>query len=240
MKLFKGVDFDEKGNIVKEPSKGNDGIEYRVKNYVTPVFSDMHKAPNDAWWSSYDRVREAARVSSPPITPVSAIWPPQHPSQQTVTAYKSTELDLMPENQFLDLIDRVTAETARRKRRHFDNPACRVKFSNFMLGVTHAMACRAALRWGLGHRPYSPDGKGSGGTPSSGECWNIFDVAKLDNKILTTSGFSTGGAVVDGKKSYIVNINPMTIEPSSLSRWLCKSALISWPCGSRMISNRDV
>lgn len=49
--------------------------------------------------------------------------------------------------------------------------------SNFMLGATRALACRATLRASKGHKPFahlvSPHT--AGGTPTSGEMWTAAD-----------------------------------------------------------------
>jgi hypothetical protein len=96
--------------------------------------------------------------------------------QGNMPAYKSTDLDKMPEEHFSDLAKKVAAEVARRQTQvqltKLQKQMGYVGLSNFMLGVAHAMACRAALRFAAGHEPYGPG-------LTQGAPWNVVDGAKV-------------------------------------------------------------
>lgn len=147
-------------------------------------------------------------------------------------AYKATELNKMPDALFQDLAERVEREklarTARAALAKETLTAHINAFCNFLSGCAHAMACRAALRWAQGHKPFTHDGTGSGKTPTSGEMWTIYDVAKLGQSLLDTHG----SIVTEESKHYSVNCNPMVWNSSSLY-WLSRSQLPGWPGGSR-------
>lgn len=136
-------------------------------------------------------------------------WVPPHSvpysEPPTKPAYRADELYKMPDNQWKDLVAHVAAENFRRNREVEvtleQKQAGYDQWCSFLMGVCHAMMCRAALRLSRGHRPFSPDGKGSGGTPSSGECWNIWDVAGL------------GECIYNNKTPYGLTRNPMCMTP---------------------------
>jgi hypothetical protein len=142
-------------------------------------------------------------------------------------AYRANELDRMPDTDFEHLKRWVEREEHRRelvaKQKLLHSQEAYEQLSNFLQGCAHAMACRAALRWGRGLRPFSPDGKRSGGTPTGGEMWNIFDVAELDKKILQDS-FLTHDAVTYDGVDYIINANPMVWNTrATINNWLLNS-----------------
>lgn len=121
----------------------------------------------------------------PTLAPTYLFGTPPAPTPKLLPAYKANELDRMPEGFFNDLARRVAREQFRRvavisdaeiKQRLLE---ARVKknahitaFQNFLLGVAHAMACRAALRWSAGHDPI-------GKTTMHGLPWNAYDGTRL-------------------------------------------------------------
>jgi hypothetical protein len=95
--------------------------------------------------------------------------------------YRSTQLNLVPDNHFFDLVQQVREEM---ERRVACKQATEVKhrqrlhdgLSNFLLGCAHAMACRAALRVAAGHAPF-------GVTPQHGAVWNPWDGEQVNRYI---------------------------------------------------------
>jgi hypothetical protein len=192
-KIFKGVDFDDKGNIVTRPGTWESGIYH----YQPTVFKYLEPKP---------------------------------------VAYRANELDKMSDSDFTHLHKWVGREELRRslvaKQKVLHSQEAYDGLSNFLAGCVQAMACRAALRWGRGHRPFSPDGQGPGSKPTSGEMWNIFDVAALGDRLLASS---TDSAVHYGDFEYSVNANPMlwNMTHTTAKRWLQKTQFMTWPNGSK-------
>lgn len=129
------------------------------------------------------------------------------PVQATLPAYKATELYKMPLDQFADLARRVESEARRRSCAYFYPPTVEVEyerkamelreaaakakkndhvtaFQSFLMGVAHAQACRAALRWSAGHVPY-------GTAAMDGHPWNAYDGAKLSHMVNNGESFYT-------------------------------------------------
>lgn len=198
---------------------------------------------------------DKGNIKLPRAAPYSP-YPAFNAAPTNTVAYRSNELHTMPDEFFLDLSKRVAMEQVRRTQNYQRLPAVLehkeklrkaktneqiTAFQNFLLGCAHAMACRAALRWGNGHRPYSPDGLGSGKSAMSGEVWNVFDVAKLGDKMLGYGSKAHGG-VVDGNRIYVVNSNPINWPHSGINTetamkvWLRPSANQAYPGGSSFCS----
>lgn len=135
-------------------------------------------------------------------------------------SYKSTELDKMSAREFSDLLDKTSKEMARRVKLSslLEPPKptlsavrtleLRKGLSNFLTGVAHAAACRAALRLTAGWHPF-------GVTPQSGEKWNPldgFNLAQMAGTKITTD---------HGKgKSYTLYSNPLAWRGLDIARWL--------------------
>lgn len=221
-KFFNGVDFDEKGNI--KPVRP---VEYRPTMYKWPETSAFVPPP-------------------PPLGEHKSFVP---------HSYRSDQLDKMNQDEFEHLQKWVAREAHRRelvaKQKLLHDDAAYTGLSNFLAGCTQALACRAALRWAQGHRPFSHDGKGSGSHTTSGEMWNVFDVARLGDRLLKNSG----SEVRHKDKEYIINVNPMlwnmTNRGGSLgiggpvindaTRWLMMGSNIwSFPRGTKFCGERNV
>lgn len=161
------------------------------------------------WW------RQTPRYTTPDVPIVESVVEPS-----SLPAYKSTELDKMSTREFADLVDKTTKEMARRAKLSnlFEPPKpvlyaartleLRKGLSNFLAGVAHAAACRAALRLTAGWHPF-------GVTPQSGEKWNPldgFNLAQMAGTKITTD---------HGKgKSYTLYSNPLAWRGSDIARWL--------------------
>lgn len=214
-KYFRGADFNDDGTL-----KAAKQIQYTTPYASSPVdYRNVYAAVPKYPWAS---------------------WHPQ-PDPKPVVGYKANELDKMPEDHFEDLKRRVTAELARREEERTKTKEKRQGLhnglSNFLLGVAHAMACRAALRWVKGLRPYSPDGKGSGHTPTSGEMWNIYDVAELGQELLT--GNPNNRVTNKDGNTYLVNSNPVAWKNiDALKVWLRQSHLVHYNKGTAFCAYR--
>jgi hypothetical protein len=123
----------------------------------------------------------------------------------------------MPATFFADLAGRVKAEMERRtglaagsareaaERAKAQKNDHITAFQNFLLGVAHAMACRAALRWSAGHHPY-------GKSPMDGTPWNAYDGVQLERMVKKEIG--------QKYPTLTVHSNPLT--------WTTKGDLTHW------------
>lgn len=156
-----------------------------------------------------------------PPPPSGVFYPLQPPVRQSyeyrptipapLPAYKATELDKMPDSFFVDLATRVKTEMERRSGPSLAALKAKkneqiTKFQNFLLGVAHAMACRAALRWSAGHPPY-------GKSPMGGEPWNAYDGVQLERMVKKELGQKYA--------TLTVHSNPLTwTTTGDIRRWL--------------------
>lgn len=149
-------------------------------------------------------------------------------------AYHSTELDLMPERAFYDLAKKVKAEMDRRVKPVFDQAY--LGLSNFMTGVTHAMACRAALRWLKGLKPYYTDGdsqtpgRRAGVQPTGGEMWTAREGAELHARINTykpPEGLAQRTVKVEKDCPRACRWNPLVMDAKAVVEVLGREALFS-------------
>lgn len=165
-----------------------------------------------SWW------RQPTRYTAPsPV--VGSVVP--------LPSYKSTELDKMSAREFSDLLDKTSKEMARRVRLSalLEPPKpvlsaartleLRKRLSNFLTGVAHAAACRAALRLTAGWHPF-------GVTPQSGEKWNPLDGFNLAQKAGTKITTNHGKG-----KTYILHSNPLAWAELDVARWLSPVKLTS-------------
>ena len=125
-------------------------------------------------------------------------------------AVSADALDVLHDNQLAYLIDKIQAEVKRRvkpvQQAHYG------AFSNFLLGVAHAMACRYALRWLRGHNPV-------GKAATSGEMWTAFDGSELERRVA-----GDVGPIVRTKYSHRLLSNPLTwTTRGDLEKWLSKN-----------------
>lgn len=99
--------------------------------------------------------------------------------------------DAMPDADLARLDAEVKRERAKRMA-----PISQA-FSNFLLGVSQAMAARSVLRWSKGLKPHAvapnPPGRPSlaGGTPASGEMWHADEGAVMER--LMARGMAVAG-----------------------------------------------
>lgn len=133
-------------------------------------------------------------------------------------AYHSTELDMMPESAFFDLAKKVKAEMNRRVKPVFDQAY--LGLSNFMTGVTHALACRAALRWLKGLQPYyKPGERRTGVKPTGGEMWTAREGAELHARVNTgkpPEGMRHRTVPVEKGCPKVCRFNPLVMDGPSL------------------------
>lgn len=154
--------------------------------------------------------------------------------EPTLPAYHSTELDMMPESAFFDLAKKVKVEMDRRVK-----PVLTEAFTglaNFMTGVTHAMACRAALRWLKGLKPYfSPgdpcdQGRRAGVKATGGEMWTAREGAELHARINTykpPEGLAQRTVKVEKDCPRACRWNPLVMDGKAVVEVLGREALFS-------------
>lgn len=153
-------------------------------------------------------------LKAPPPPPY--VQPIYHDvTAKELPAYRATELNKMPDGFFVDLHRRVLWEARRREETTKVTKAEKnsriTKLQNFLLGVAHAMACRAALRWSAGHQPF-------GKVPMHGLPWNAYDGTKLCHMINEGGTLYNGVYSPNGMKCYS---NPMTWKTKGdLEHWL--------------------
>lgn len=186
------------------------GVEKRAKGYTTKLV----KCVTPVLATSY---------TPPQFTPQGTYNWPSYNAAPALPAYKSNELYKMPENFLDDLNKKVEEEIRRRRTATVESRTKKndyvTAFQNFLFGCAHAMACRAALRWSAGHRPF-------GTTPADGKCWNALDGAVLSN--LAASGCppvtkDPKVASTEGWASKRIRTNPLLWKTTGdLKAWLTK------------------
>jgi len=121
-------------------------------------------------------------------------------------------------------------EVQRRRRlvKHVEAalPSAMAAMSNGMLGIMHAMACRAHLRAWAGHRPFwTPNDQGcsSGSAPAHGRMWTAAEGAAADSRTRWLTEPVREGAVLRRR-----SVSPLSV-PARVVKEFLKDKGYSWP-----------